>query len=141
MRRQPGRLLLRQAGRHLLNRGGDRQANSALWRIVVTRMACDPRTQDYLARRTAEGKTRKEIIRGLKRYAAREIYKALVTQARNPRPASRSHRRPEPESTQATRPARLATTPQAPSWRSSTSPAKPPVALRQDTTPEIFMIT
>ena len=54
-----------------------------------------------------------------------------------PRPASRSHRRPEPDSTQATRPARLAT-PQAPSWRSPTSPAKPPVALRPDTTSEIF---
>src|SRR6266550_9371804 len=72
--------------RHRLNRGGDRQANSALWRIVVTRMAHDPRTQAYLARRTAEGKTRKEIMRCLKRYVAREIYKALVTQARNPAP-------------------------------------------------------
>ena len=70
--------------RHRLNRGGDRQANSALWRIVFTRMACDPRTQAYVARRTAEGKTRKEIMRCLKRYVAREIYKALVTQARNP---------------------------------------------------------
>ena len=72
--------------RHRLNHGGDRQANSALWRIVFTRMACDPRTQAYVARRTAEGKTRKEIMRCLKRYVAREIYKALVTQARNPAP-------------------------------------------------------
>ncbi len=72
--------------RHRLNRGGDRQANSALWRIVFTRMACDPRTQAYVARRTAEGKTRKKIMRCLKRYVAREIYKALVTQARNPAP-------------------------------------------------------
>jgi hypothetical protein len=47
-------------------------------------MACDPRTQAYVARRTAEGKTRKKIMRCLKRYVAREIYKALVTQARNP---------------------------------------------------------
>jgi transposase len=47
-------------------------------------MACDPRTQAYVARRTAEGKTRKEIMRCLQRYVAREIYKALVTQARNP---------------------------------------------------------
>ncbi len=45
-------------------------------------LACDPRTQAYAARRTAEGKTRKEIMRCLKRYIAREIYKALVTQAR-----------------------------------------------------------
>jgi len=68
--------------RHRLNRGGDRQANSALWRIVVTRMAHDPRTQAYLARRTAEGKTKKEIIRCLKRYVAREVYKALINPVR-----------------------------------------------------------
>jgi hypothetical protein len=67
-------------------------------------MACDPRTQAYLARRAAEGKTRKEIMRCLKRYAAREIYKALVNQARNPAAGIRSHRRAEPVSTQAIRP-------------------------------------
>jgi transposase len=64
--------------RHRLNRGGDRQANSALWRIVVVRMAYDPRTRAYVDRRTKEGKTTKEIIRCLKRYVAREVYKALV---------------------------------------------------------------
>jgi transposase len=64
--------------RHRLNRGGDRQANSALWRIVFTRMSCDPRTKAYVARRTAEGKTTQEIMRCLKRYVAREIYKALA---------------------------------------------------------------
>jgi transposase len=63
--------------RHRLNRGGDRQANSALWTIAMTRLAHDPRTKAYAARRTAEGKTKKEIIRCLKRYIAREIYKAL----------------------------------------------------------------
>src|SRR6185437_12315349 len=63
--------------RHRLNRGGDRQANSALWTIAMTRLAHDPRTKAYAARRTAEGKTAKEIIRCLKRYIAREIYKAL----------------------------------------------------------------
>ena len=63
--------------RHRLNRGGDRQANSALWRIVFTRMACDPRTQAYVARRTTEGKTTKEIMRCLKRYVAREVYPHL----------------------------------------------------------------
>ena len=63
--------------RHRLNRGGDRQANSALWTIAMTRLAHDPRTKAYLARRTAEGKTKKEIIRCLKRYIAREIYKTL----------------------------------------------------------------
>jgi transposase len=68
--------------RHRLNRGGDRQANSALWRIVFTRMATDPRTQAYVARRTSEGKTTREITRCLKRYVAREVYKALTAQTR-----------------------------------------------------------
>src|SRR5215467_2254301 len=63
--------------RHRLNRGGDRQANSALWTIAMTRLACDPRTKAYAARRTAEGKNKKEIIRCLKRHIAREIYKTL----------------------------------------------------------------
>ena len=63
--------------RHRPGRGGDRQANSALWTIAMTRLAHDPRTKANAARRTTEGKTRKEIIRCLKRYIAREIYKAL----------------------------------------------------------------
>lgn len=67
--------------RHRLNQGGDRQANSALWRIVFTRMSCDPRTKAYVARRTTEGKTTKEIIRCLMRYVAREVYRSLVTGA------------------------------------------------------------
>ena len=75
--------------RHRLNRGGDRQANSALWRIVFTRIACDPRTQAYVARRTAEGKTTREIIRCLKRYVAREVYKVLTARpATQPAPAT-----------------------------------------------------
>jgi transposase len=57
-----------------LNRGGDRQANSALWHIVTTRMSSDPRTRAYVERRTKEGKSKKEIIRVLKRYVARDIY-------------------------------------------------------------------
>jgi transposase len=76
--------------RHRLNRGGDRQANSALWRIVVTRMAHDPRTKDYVARRTKEGKTTKEIIRCLKRYVAREVYKVLVKPPGQRRPVVES---------------------------------------------------
>ncbi len=66
--------------RHRLNRGGDRQANSALWRIVITRMATDPTTRDYVQRRTTDGLSKKEIIRCLKRYVARDIY-ALLTQS------------------------------------------------------------
>jgi transposase len=79
--------------RHRLNRGGDRQANSALWRIVFTRIATDQRTKAYLARRTAEGKTTREIIRCLKRYVAREVYKALTAQSRqlNQDPATQIH--------------------------------------------------
>lgn len=64
--------------RHRLNRGGDRQANAALWRIVMTRMAADPRTQHYVERRCKEGLTKTEAMRCLKRYVAREIYYYLV---------------------------------------------------------------
>lgn len=63
--------------RHRLNPGGDRQANHALWRIVITRMSFDPRTRAYVERRSAEGKSKMEIIRCLKRYVAREIYPHL----------------------------------------------------------------
>jgi transposase len=63
--------------RHRLNRGGDRQANSALWRIVLTRMSCHEPTKVYVARRTAEGKSKREIMRVLKRYVAREVYHYL----------------------------------------------------------------
>jgi hypothetical protein len=64
--------------RHRLNRGGDRQANRALYLIAVSRMAHDARTRAYVARRTADGLSKKEIIRCLKRYIARELYKILT---------------------------------------------------------------
>jgi transposase len=63
--------------RHRLNPGGNRQANHALWRIVFTRMGSHPATRAYVERRTAEGKSKKEIIRCLKRYVAREVYHCL----------------------------------------------------------------
>ena len=63
--------------RHRLSRSGDRQANSALWRIVITRLSYDPATRRYLQRRCAEGKTKSEAIRCLKRYIARELYTYL----------------------------------------------------------------
>ena len=63
--------------RHRLNRGGDRQANSALWRIVITRLVYDPRTREYFQRRTKEGLSKKETIRCLKRYVARDVFNAL----------------------------------------------------------------
>lgn len=65
-------------GRHRLNTGGNRDANNALWRIVLTRMNHDPRTKAYVARRTLEGKDKKFIMRALKRYVAREIYAVLM---------------------------------------------------------------
>jgi len=63
--------------RHRLNRGGNRQANHALWRIVFTRMSSDPRTRAYVQRRTLEGRSKPEIMRVLKRYVAREVYRHL----------------------------------------------------------------
>jgi transposase len=63
--------------RHRLNRGGNREANHALWRIVITRMSAHPATRAYVERRTKEGLSKKEIIRCLKRYVAREVYPHL----------------------------------------------------------------
>jgi transposase len=63
--------------RHRLNPGGDRQANHALWRIVITRMKSHPPTRAYVERRSKEGLSKKEIIRCLKRYVAREVYPHL----------------------------------------------------------------
>jgi transposase len=66
-----------QTRRHRLNRGGNRQANAALYRIVLVRMRYHQPTKDYVQRRTSEGKSKREIIRCLKRYVAREVYTAL----------------------------------------------------------------
>ena len=71
-----------KTNRHRLNRGGDRQANAALHRIVVVRLRCDPRTKEYIRRRTGEGMSKPEIMRCLKRYVAREIFPHLQTPAR-----------------------------------------------------------
>jgi transposase len=66
-----------KVARHRLNRGGDRQANRALWIIVISRLASDPETQAYMERRVKEGRTKREVIRMLKRYVAREVYRQL----------------------------------------------------------------
>jgi transposase len=63
--------------RHRLNRGGNRDANRALWVIALVRVRCDGRTRDYVARRTKDGLSKPEIIRCLKRYIAREVFKIL----------------------------------------------------------------
>jgi transposase len=64
--------------RHRLNRGGNRDANRALHLICVVRMRIDQRTRRYAARRASEGNSKKEIIRCLKRYVAREVYRVLA---------------------------------------------------------------
>jgi transposase len=64
--------------RHRLNRGGNRDANRALHMICMVRMGQDRRTREYVAKRTQEGKSKREIIRCLKRYVSREVYRVLV---------------------------------------------------------------
>jgi transposase len=65
--------------RHRLNRGGDRRANNALWRIALVRMRCHPPTRAYVERRTKQGLSKLDILRCLKRYIAREIYHHLTS--------------------------------------------------------------
>ena len=65
------------SGRVRLHRGGDRQANAALWRIVMVRIAHHPETTAYYHRKLKEGRSKKDIIRLLKRYVAREVYRYL----------------------------------------------------------------
>jgi len=72
--------------RHRLNRGGDRQANAALYRVVLSRLRWDHPTRAYAERRTAQGKTKKEIIRCLKRYVARELYPVITSH--DPKPTT-----------------------------------------------------
>lgn len=64
--------------RHRLNRGGDRQAKSALHTVAVVRMSHDERTKKYVARRVSDGNTKRETMRCLKRYIARDLYRILV---------------------------------------------------------------
>lgn len=64
--------------RHRLNRGGDRTANNALWTIALVRMRSDPRTRAYVDRRSAQGMSRKEIHRCLKRYIVRALYPLII---------------------------------------------------------------
>lgn len=69
--------------RHRLSRGGDRDANKALHHVVLVRMGSDARTKEYVEKRTLEGKGKREIMRCLKRYVARELYRQIM----NPAPA------------------------------------------------------
>ena len=81
--------------RHRLNRGGDPQANNALWRIATVRLRSDERTQAYAARRRAEGKTNREILRCLKRHIAREVHRLLTDPPEVPHGADLRRRRTE----------------------------------------------
>ncbi len=67
-----------KTNRHRLNRGGDRQANSALHTVALTRMRSDPLTRAYVAKRTAQGLSKREIMRCLKRYIARDLYPLIL---------------------------------------------------------------
>ena len=71
-----------KTNRHRLNRGGDRQANAALSRVVLVRLSHDLRTREYMDRRTREGMSKTEVIRCLKRYVAREVFSALKNSVR-----------------------------------------------------------
>lgn len=71
----------RTTGRHRLSRGGDRAANSALYIVTIVRMRHHQATRDYVERRSAEGLSKREIIRCLKRYIAREVYANLPQRA------------------------------------------------------------
>ncbi len=67
-----------KTNRHRLNRGGDRQVNAAIHTIALSRSIHHPETQAYLARRTSEGKTKREAMRALKRHLSRNLYKKLI---------------------------------------------------------------
>jgi len=73
-----------KTNRHRLNRGGDRQANATLYRVVLVRLSHDLRTREYMHRRTAEGMSKTEVIRCLKRYVVREVYSALKVPSKMP---------------------------------------------------------
>ena len=73
-----------KTSRHRLNRGGNRQANAALYRVVITWMRSHSPTRAYVRRRTAEGKGKMEIIRCLKRFVAREVFGYLCRTNRLP---------------------------------------------------------
>ena len=70
------------SGKHRINHGGHRQLNAAIYRTVIVRMRFHEPTIAYVARRTAEGKSKRDIIRCLKRYVIREVYHLVKTDPR-----------------------------------------------------------
>ncbi len=81
-----------QTSRHRLYRGGHRQANTALYRVTIVRTRFHQPTIDYVARRTTEGLSKKDIIRCLKRFLAREVYQRVMTDHK-----TRQHTTPKPK--------------------------------------------
>ena len=130
-----------QTIRHRLNRGGNRQANNALWRIATTRIRTDAATKDYVTRRQGEGKNRKEIIRCLKRHIAREVYRLLTNppqprtappyapdanKAASPSPRPPKPSEPTPAASQHSNTAETTTTTSPPDTRTGSEPTNPP---------------
>ena len=76
------------SGRHRLNRGGNRKANAALYRVVIVRMRWHPPTIAYVERRTTQDLTNRDIIRCLKQFVARELYQLLPKPSTPPNPAT-----------------------------------------------------
>ena len=92
VRRVPGPSRLGKNAGHLRRHdGGDRQANSALWRIAMVRIAHDPETTHYFDRRVKEGRTKRDVIRILQRYIAREVYRWRAQPVSASSPSSFSH--------------------------------------------------
>jgi Transposase IS116/IS110/IS902 family len=79
VRRRPIPASSGRTDRHRFNRGGDRRANNALWRIALVRMRCHPPTKAYVERRTEQGLSKLDILRCLKRHLTREIYQHLTS--------------------------------------------------------------
>jgi transposase len=75
---EPGARFIRQDDPHRLNRGGDRATNSALHIIAIVRLRTDPTTKAYVAKRIAEGHSKLDAIRALKRYIAREVFTLIM---------------------------------------------------------------
>jgi Transposase IS116/IS110/IS902 family len=89
--------------RHRLDRGGNRQLNCALHRLAVNKAHYCPHTAAYLERKQAEGKSRKEALRALKRYLARRVWRLLLSPATS-KPAPVAHDTPERPTTPETMP-------------------------------------
>lgn len=112
--------------RQRLSRGGDRNANHALYQVVLVRMASCQRTKTYVAKRTAEGQSKRDIMRCLKRYAAREIYRQITNPQAAPNNTDLRQSAPHSVAPSRPQPANLANgPPKFPSWNGDSSGTTP----------------